>query len=121
MNFASCETCCSSLHREIESLTLRLEQVSKGEMKFTVKSKDKINSFKRPYKKHSFVNENEDGKPHTHNVRCHYCGRLGHTTPYCHIMRVEVSKGVMMWVPKNDDCLKKPKVSTSVENLKAPN
>jgi len=48
-NFASCET-CPSLHKEFESLTLKLEQVSKGEMNFIMKSKDKINSFKRPYK-----------------------------------------------------------------------
>jgi len=80
-----------------------------------MKSIDKRNSFKRPYKKYSFVNKNEDGKSHIHNVTCHCCGKLGHTTPHCHIRRVNVPKGLMIWVPKTVICLKKPKVSTSVE------
>lgn len=107
MNFSRCET-CPTLHMEIEFLTLKLEQVSKGEIKINMKSKDKRDYFKIPYKKkYSFVNKNEDGKPHTHNVSSHYCGRLGHTTPHYHIMRLEVPKVVMMWVPKNVDIVSK--------------
>jgi hypothetical protein len=49
MDFASYET-CPSLHEEIKSLTLKLKQDSKGPMKFSMKSKDKKTSFRRPYK-----------------------------------------------------------------------
>jgi hypothetical protein len=108
MDFASYET-CPSLHEEIKSLTLKLEQVSKNEMVFTMKSKDIKTSLKRPYKGYSYVNKNYNRNSHKHNIRCHYYERLGHTTPHCHFIIVEVPKGVMMWVPKNLDCIKSPK------------
>jgi len=95
MNFASCETSLS-LYKEIEILTHKLEYVSKEEMKFVMKSKENRKPFKRPYKKYAFVNKNDNDKPYTQNDRCHYCGRLRHNTPHCHIRKVEVLKGVMM-------------------------
>jgi len=50
MNFASCET-CPSLYKEIETLTCKLEHVCNVDMKIVMKSKEKIEPFKRPYKK----------------------------------------------------------------------
>lgn len=93
MNFVSCET-CHNLHEEIKSLTRKLEQVAKTLMIFSMKSKDKRIPFIRPYKKkYSYVNIYDNRKSHEHKIRCHYCGRLGHTTPHCHIRKVEVHNG----------------------------
>lgn len=46
-----------------------------------MKSKEKRAPCGRPYKKkYSCVNKNDDNKPLVHNIKCHYCGRFGHTT-----------------------------------------
>ena len=50
MDFASCET-CPNLHEEIKSLNKKLEQASKGSIKFYMNSKDERAPFKRPYSK----------------------------------------------------------------------
>jgi len=100
MNFASCKT-CPSLHEEINSLNKKLKRVSKGTMTFAMNSKDERVPFKRPYTKYSYVRRyNNRNKTHVPTIRCHYCGISGHTIPHCHIKKVEVPKGVMMWVPK---------------------
>lgn len=39
-------------------------------------SKDKNTSFRRPYKRYSYVNKNNDYKSHEHNVCCHCCQRF---------------------------------------------
>jgi len=93
MDFASCET-CPSLHEEIKSLNKKLEQVSKGSMSFAMNSKDERASFKRPYTKYSYVTRNKNhNKTHAPTIRCHYCGKSGHTTSHCYIRKVEVPKG----------------------------
>ena len=96
MDFASCEI-FPSLHEEKNSLNKKLERVPKGTMTFAMNSKDKRAPFKRPYTEYSYVRKNRNhSKTHAPTVRCHYCGIIGHTTPHCHIRRVEVPKGVMM-------------------------
>ena len=75
-------------------------------------------SFRKPYKNYSYANKNGDNKSHGHNIRCHCCGRLGHTTPHCHIRKVEVSKEEMMWVPISFNCIKDPKDLTMVGGQK---
>jgi len=97
MDCASCET-CPSLHEEIKSLNKKSEQAPKGSMTFSINSKDERAPFKRLYTKYSYVRKNQS-KTHVPTIRCHYCGRSGHTTPHCHIRRVKVPKGTMMWVP----------------------
>ncbi|AET02767.1 hypothetical protein MTR_8g051900 [Medicago truncatula] len=120
MDFASCEI-FPGLHKEIKSLNKKLEQVSKGSMTFAMNSKDKRAPFKRPYTKYSYVRKNMNhSKTHAPTIRCHYCGRSGHTTPYCHIRRVEVPKGVMMWVPKVTSCENHSKAPTFVRSQRNP-
>jgi len=93
MDFASFEI-CPSLHEEINSLNKKLERVSKGTMTFAMNSKYERVPFKRPYTKYSYVRKNKyHSKNYVPTIRCHYCGISGHTTPHCHIRRVEVPKG----------------------------
>ena len=121
MDFASCEI-CPSLHEEINSLNKKLESVSKGTMTFSMTSKDERAHFKRPYTKYSYVRKNSNhSKTHALTIRCHYFGISGHTTPHYHIRRVEVPKGVMMWVPKVTCCETHPKAPTSVVSQRNPN
>jgi len=54
MDFANYET-CPSLRDENKSLTIKLEQIWKGPMIFAMKSKDKINPFRRPYIKNTLM------------------------------------------------------------------
>ncbi|RHN45435.1 hypothetical protein MtrunA17_Chr7g0231161 [Medicago truncatula] len=117
MDSASCEI-CPSLHEEINSLNKKLERVSKGTMTFSMNSKDERTPFKRPYTKYSYVRKNKfHSKNYVPTIRCHYCGISGHTTPHCHIRRVEVPKGVMKWVPKVTCCETHPKAPTCVDGL----
>jgi len=121
MDFASCEI-CPSVHEEINSLNKKLERVSKGTMTFSMNSKDERTPFKRPYTKYSYVRKNKFHiKNYVPAIRCHYCGISGHTTPHCHIRRVEVPKGVMMWVPKVTCCEIHPKDPTIVGSQRNPN
>ncbi|AES87858.1 hypothetical protein MtrunA17_Chr4g0017881 [Medicago truncatula] len=121
MDFSSCEI-CPSFHEEINSLNKKLERVSKGAMIFAMKSKDGRTPFKRPYTKYSYVRKNKNhSKTCVPIIRCHYCGISGHTTPHCHIRRVEVPKGVMMWVPKVTCCETHPKAPTCVGSQMNPN
>jgi len=110
------------LHEEIESLSKKLGQASKGSMTFAMNSKDERAPFKRPYTKYSYVRRNKNHSiTHARTIRCHYCGRSGHTIPHCHIRKVEVPKGVMMWVPKVTCCETHPKASTFVGSHRIPN
>jgi len=121
MTFPICET-FPSLHGEIKSLNKKLELASKGSMTFTMNSKDERASFKRPYTKYSYVRWNKNhSKTHAPTIKCHCCGRNGHTTPHCHIRKVEVPKGVMMWVPKVICCEIHPKAPTFVRSQRNPN
>ena len=121
MDFASCKT-CPSLHEEINSLNKKLECVSKGTMTFAMNSKEERTSLKRHYTKYSYVKKNKNhSKTYGPTIRCHYCGISGHTTPHCHIRRVEVPKGVMMWVPKVTCCEIHPKAPTCVGSQRSPN
>ena len=84
-------------------------------MTFAMNSKDEKAHFQRPYTKYSYERKNSNhSKTHASTIRCHYCGISGHTTPHCHIRRVEVPKGVMMWVPKVTYCEIHPKAPTCV-------
>ena len=49
MDFVSCEV-CPSLHEDIKSLKIKLEQHSKAPMIFAMKSKCERTPFRRPYK-----------------------------------------------------------------------
>jgi len=121
MDFASCEI-CPSLHEETNSLTKKLERVSKGTMTFAMNSKDERTPFKRPYTKYSYVRKNKyQSKNYVPTIRCHYCGISGHTTPHCHIRRVEAPKGVMIWMPKVTCCETHPKAPTCVGSQRNPN
>jgi hypothetical protein len=121
MDFASCEI-CPSLHEEINSLNKKLGRVSKGTMTFAMNSKDERTPFKRPYTKCSYVRKNKfHSKYYVPTIRCHYYGISGHTTPHCHIRKVEVPKGIMMWVPKVTCCEIHPKVPTYVGSQRNPN
>ena len=114
MDFASCEI-FPSLHEEINSLNMKLDRVSKGTMTFAMNLKDERIPFKQPYTKYSYVRKNKyHSKNYVPTIRFHYCGISGHTTPHCHIRKVEVPKGVMMWVPKVNCCDIHPKALTSV-------
>ena len=114
MDFASCKT-YPSLHEEINSLNKKLERVSKGTMTCAMNSKDERVPFKRPYTKYSYVRKNNNrDKTHVPTIRCHYCGISGHATPHCHIRKVVVPKGVMMWVPKVTCCETHSKAPTCV-------
>jgi len=121
MDFASYKT-CHSLHEEINYLNKKLERVAKGTMTFAMNSKDERVPFKRPYTKYSYVRKNDNrSKTQVPTIRCHYCGISGHTTPHCHIRKVEVPKGVMMWVPKVTCCEAHPKAPTCVGSQRNPN
>jgi len=121
MDFASCKI-CPSLHEEINSVNKKLERVSKGTMTFAMNSKDERIPFKIPYTKYSYLKKNKyHSKNYVPTIRCHYCGISGHTTPHCHIMRVEVPKWVMMWVPKFTCCKTHPKAPTCVGRQRNPN
>jgi hypothetical protein len=121
MDFASCEI-CPSLHEEINFLNKKLEPVSKGTITFVMNSKDERTPFKRSYTIYSYVRKNKfHSKDHVPTIRCHYCGISGHTTPHCHIRRVEVPKGIMMWVPKVTCCEIHPKAPTCVGSQRNPN
>jgi len=121
MDYASGET-CPSLHEEIKSLNKKLEKASKGSITFAMYSKDERVPFKRPYTKYSYVRKNKNlSKTHAPTIRCHYCGRSGHTTPHCHIRRFEVPKGLMMWVPKVTCCKTHPRAPTFVGSQRNPN
>jgi len=88
-------------------------------MTFTMNSKDETAPSKRPYTKYSYVRKNRNhSKTHAPTIRCHYCGISGHTTPHCR--RIEVPKGVMMWVPKVT-CEIHPKAPTCVGSQTNPN
>jgi len=114
IDFASCEI-FPSLHEEINSLNKKLDRVSKGTMTFAMNSKDERLSFKRPYTKYSYVRKNKyHSKNYVRTIRCHYCGISGPTTTHCHIRKVEVPKGVMMWVPKVTCCETHPNAPTCV-------
>jgi len=96
MDFASCEI-FPSLHEGINSLNKKLDRVFKRTMTFSIDSKDERIPFKRPDTKYSYVRKNKfHRKNYVPKIRCHYCGISGHTSPHCHIRRVEVPKGVMM-------------------------
>ena len=121
MDYTSCEI-CPSLHEEIKSLNKKLEQVSKGSMTFAMNSKDERTHFQRPYSKYSYVRKHKNHrKSHAPTIRCHYCGRSGHTTPHCHNWRVEALKGVMPWVPEVTCCETHPKAPTFVGSQMNPN
>jgi len=62
-----------------------------------------------------------NSKTHEPNIRCHYCGKSGHTTPRFYIRRVEVPKEVMKWVPKVTCCETHPKAPTFVGGQRIPN
>jgi len=110
------------LHEEINSLNQKLERVSKGTMTFAMNSKDERTPFKRPYTKYSYVRKNKNQrKNYVRTIRCHYCSISVHTTLYCHIRRVEVPKGVMMWVPKVICCETHSKAPTCVGSQRNPN
>lgn len=65
-----------------------------------------------------YCNKNDDNKSHGHNIRCHYYGRFGHTTPHCHIRKTEVPKEVMMLVPISFNWIKDLKDLTMVGGQK---
>jgi len=91
-------------------------------MTFAMNPKDERTPFKRPYTKYSYATRNKNhSKTHALNISCHYCGKSGHTTPYCHIRRVEVPKGVMKWVPKFTCCEIHPKAQTFFGGQRIPN
>ena len=91
-------------------------------MYFAMNSIDERTPFKRPYTKYSYVRKNKNhSKTHVPNIRCHYCGSSGHTTPHFHIRNVEVPKGVMMWLPKVTCYEIHPKATTFVGGQMNPN
>jgi len=106
---------CPRLQLEITTLKSKIEQVSSASMNLANRF-SKPSSFKNSSKRR-FKNKNLKGKIHEHQVRCNYCREIGHTTPHCHVMKILVPKGVMMWVPKLSSFVINPKDPTCVGDL----
>ena len=106
---------CPRLQLEIVSLRSKIEQVSSASISFANRFTQTL-SFKKSSKR-KFKNENRKCKIHEHKVRCDYCREIGHTTPHCHVMKILVPKGIMMWVPKLSTFVTNPKDPTCVGDL----
>jgi len=106
---------CPKLQSEIVTLKSKIEQVSSASINFANQF-TKTSSFKNAPKR-NFKKKNRKSKIHEHKLRCNYCREIGHTTPHCHVMKILVPKGIMMWVPKLFTFVTNPKDPTCVGDL----
>lgn len=105
---------CPKLQEDIVLLKEKLVKANSKSVEFNMSPSDSRPPFRKPYAKYSYVKSNNRKyrKPYVYKVRCHYCSKIGHTTPNCNVLKFDVPKGLVKWVIKD---------STKCTNSKGPN